>query len=223
MAHSRLLSEEISEFYPEDLAKTKVLYPPVDLSIFKIASGENGSESLHQKFNIPKENLLFLFVSSSHKRKGFPLLEDFFEKTTLPVTLLVAGRELPRNDYKNIHYLGYLNDIEKAYSSVDFSILASKYEPFGLAAIESVAVGKPVVISNMLGAAEVINDNVKIEFDPANGDSLEKAIAAAVKNKGEMTKRALAEPSTKFLVDLSLKHHFDELMELCHKVKSSKA
>lgn len=84
----------------------------------------------------------------------------------MPIELLVAGRPIPKKPYKNIRYLGYLKNIQEAYQAVDLSILASRYEPFGLAPIESLCAGTPVIISANLGAAEVIKTEVKFEFTP---------------------------------------------------------
>ena len=98
----------------------------------------------------------------------------------MPIELLVAGRPIPKKPYKNIRYLGYLKNIQEAYQAVDLSILASRYEPFGLAPIESLCAGTPVIISANLGAAEVIKTDVKFEFTPNSLVSLEKSLKEAI-------------------------------------------
>ena len=60
---------------------------------------------------------------------------------------MVAGRPIDETG-PNIHYLGYRSDIEDVYRAVDFTILASTYEPFGLVGVESVLCGTPVLVAD---------------------------------------------------------------------------
>lgn len=109
-------------------------------------------------------------MSSSHARKGFKLLEKYFENTDLPIALAVAGRPISRKDYKNICYVGYEKNMAALYAQTDFSILASIYEPFGLVPIESLCMGVPVAISENLGCKDYISKAVKEEFNPFSID-----------------------------------------------------
>jgi glycosyltransferase involved in cell wall biosynthesis len=179
VAHSKLMAKELQEFYAVDPQKIKVLYPPSSLVRFSPCSEEERIR-LREQLGLPKDRKVFLFVSSSHERKGFPLLQKFFETTDLPVTLAVAGRPIPQG-LKNIRYLGYRNDIENLYRACDFSILASLYEPFGLAAVESLLCGTPVVIADNVASGEIIPDSSKFTFKCNDLSSLSCAIAQAVK------------------------------------------
>ena len=217
VAHSKLVSREVEHYFGVSSKRVEVIYPPVDLSLFKPSSCAQrlqDRQKIIEEFALDGSKTIFLFVSSSHKRKGFPLLEQFFENTDLPVTLLVCGRPLPKRQYKNIRYVGYVKEMEKFYNGVDFSILASSYEPFGLVAIESIAMGTPVVISKNLGANEVIQDTVKTVFDPVSLSSLSKAIENAIKNKKELSERALMGNDKKFTVNFALPQHVDSMFSL---------
>lgn len=207
IAHSKSVKNELINFYGVNKEKIEVLYPPVDFSVFSRPTEEE-RQRLRRKFDIEDDKISVLFVSSSHKRKGFELLENFFEKTSLPIELLVAGRPIPRKSYKNIRYLGYLKNIKEAYQAVDLSILASRYEPFGLAPIESLCAGAPVVISANLGAAEVIKPNFKFEFEPDSLISLEKALKEAISSL-KMTRQLIKENriSDLFTENLDLEIH----------------
>lgn len=180
VAHSRLMAKELQEFYGIDNLKIKVLYPPSSLTRFSPCS-EQERLRLRRQLDLPEDRKVFLFVSSSHERKGFPLLQKFFETTSLPVTLAVAGRPIPQG-LNNIRYLGYRNDIENLYRACDFSILASLYEPFGLAAVESLLCGTPVVLADNVASGEIIPDASKFTFKCNDSESLSCAIAEAVKS-----------------------------------------
>lgn len=58
-----------------------------------------------------------------------------------------------------IHFLGVRTDIERILKSVDIVVLSSFWEGFGIAAVEGLAAGKPVVVSNVGGLREVVNDD----------------------------------------------------------------
>jgi glycosyltransferase involved in cell wall biosynthesis len=49
----------------------------------------------------------------------------------------------------------------------DFIVLSSHWEGFGLAAVEGMAAGKPVIASNVTGLAEVVG-NAGILFEPGD-------------------------------------------------------
>lgn len=226
VAHSQLVENEIKTYYHIPESRLFLIPPPVDLSIFKPAfKGNLQSTSSKRLCSFPqlKNKTVFLFVSSSHARKGFKLLEKYFENTELPIALAVAGRPLGRNDYKNICYVGYEKNMAALYSQADFSIMASIYEPFGLVPIESLCMGVPVVISENLGCKDYISQAVKEEFDPFSLDSLDKAIRSCLNRKESMTEAAGKEASEKFLVDFSLDKHISKLFEVCELARRENA
>lgn len=94
VAHSQLVENEIKTYYHVPKSRLFLIPPPVDLSIFKPASEGNQQSSSSKRlssFSQLKNKTVFLFVSSSHVRKGFKLLEKYFENTYLPIALAVAG------------------------------------------------------------------------------------------------------------------------------------
>lgn len=103
VAHSPLVEQEILTYYSVPREKLFFIPPPVDLDVFdpkNTSSGETGSARSLSSFPQLKGKTIFLFVSSSHARKGFNLLEEYFEKTDLPVALAVAGRPIPKKNYR---------------------------------------------------------------------------------------------------------------------------
>lgn len=219
IAHSESVKKELIRLNGIDPSKIEVLYPPVDLSIFQ-RIGEEKRKRIREIFGMNKEKISVLFVSSSHKRKGFSLLEEVFETTNLPVELLVAGRPLERKNYKNIRYLGYLKNIQEAYQAADYSILASIYEPFGLAPIESLCSGTPVIISSKLGASEVIKDDYKLEFESASNASLEEVLQKAVENLKVLRQKVSDTPPEQlFSVDLNPTYHAKKIILEAERLK----
>ncbi|OAJ51879.1 glycosyl transferase family 1 [Paraburkholderia ginsengiterrae] len=178
VAHSQLMSRELQRFYGVPAARIDVLYPPVDTTRFRPLDDE-ARAAARRKFELPEDRVIFMFSSTSHERKGYPLLEAFFAQTTLPVCLVVAGRPVPKTS-DTIRYVGYCKEIETLFAAADFTVVASAYEPFGLVGVESVMCGTPLVIADNVGSAETVTGEAKIEFSRQSAGSFERAIHTAV-------------------------------------------
>ncbi len=60
------------------------------------------------------------------------------------------------NLQKRVHYLGVRDDLPNIIKSADVVVVSSHWEGFGLAAIEGMASGKPVIASNVQGLADIV-------------------------------------------------------------------
>lgn len=156
IAHSAMMRDEIIHYYDLKEENVKVIYPPSDPSRFHCGLRKQ-RQAFADTHHIDLSKMNFLFPSTGHKRKGFfELLEAF---KMLPVSgceLFIVGDKPEIPLPPNVHFLGFVNDIEKLYTAVNFTILPSKYEPFGLVVSESLACGTPVIVSTYTGAAELM-------------------------------------------------------------------
>ena len=59
---------------------------------------------------------------------------------------------------EQVKFLGIRQDVAELYRSAHFTVLLSKEEPFGLVAVESMAAGTPVIVSNSGGFRDIITD-----------------------------------------------------------------
>jgi glycosyltransferase involved in cell wall biosynthesis len=164
VAHSPLMRDELRELYGVADHKIDVLYPPVDDARFSpVGAAERAA--LRKRFGFADHEIVLLFPSSSHDRKGLPLIETALRGLDAPFVLAVAGRAPERVDAR-VRHLGYAKQIEDCYRAADFTILASKYEPFGLVGIESVMCGTPVIFPTTLGCCAAIAPHAKHTFEP---------------------------------------------------------
>jgi len=213
VAHSRLMQTELEQIYGIVPSKIHVIYPPVSSqSFFPLAPGER--EMLRERLNFPKDELLFLFVSTGHKRKGFDLLRQYFEAARAPFRLLVAGRPITSTSSR-ISHIGYRNDLGDVYRAVDFTIHPSYYEPFGLACVESLKCGTPVIISDRVGAGEVIADEAKVVMPTLDSKGLAQAIEEAAQRHNSLKDQSRSE-SIRYNDDPI--HHIQALLRLCRSV-----
>ncbi|WP_085315626.1 glycosyltransferase family 4 protein [Derxia lacustris] len=212
VAHSRLMATELRTLYGVADDRLRVLHPPVDTRLFAPPAPAERAE-LRRELGWRDDQVVFLFPSSSHKRKGLPLLRAFFEHTELPVLLAVVGRDVDRPG-RNLASLGYRRDIEKLYRAADYSLLASTYEPFGLVGIESVLCGTPTVLASNIACTEVLDDDACLTFDRADPASLAAVIASAVE-RARAGRHRLADPARHFVdYDPDIDRHLAALLQL---------
>lgn len=211
VAHSQRMADEAQRYYSVAAGKIRLLYPPVDGERFSPV-GPSARQRLRDELGLPHDRAVFLLASTGHRRKGLDLLVEFFRATTLPVTLVVAGRPIDTTA-PNIHYLGYRNDIENVYRAVDFTILASSYEPFGLVGVESVLCSTPVLVAEGVGCAEVIRPPAAIAFERQRDGSLAAVVAESLARWQSGTAR-LPSPLQCLGYDPSVAAHVDALLEI---------
>jgi glycosyltransferase involved in cell wall biosynthesis len=59
---------------------------------------------------------------------------------------------------KRVHFPGYYPDLRPLLASLDIFALTSRYESFGYVTCEAMALGKPVVATNVAGSRELVAD-----------------------------------------------------------------
>ncbi|HEY1609043.1 MAG TPA: glycosyltransferase, partial [Paraburkholderia sp.] len=219
VAHSQLMHDELRELYDVPEAKIRVLYPPVDGARFTPVDA-TARAALRRKFGFADHEIVLLFPSSSHERKGLPLIEAALRDTALPVVLAVAGRP-PARTSERVRYIGYVKEIEDGYRAADFTILASKYEPFGLVGVESVMCGTPVIFPSSVGCCDAIAEHAKFVFSPDDEADLRVTLERAVKARlaGPVLQQAdVARDAV--LYDASVAGHVDALLALATHIRA---
>ena len=214
MAHSELMSRELQRFYGIPQERIHVIYPPVDTARFRPLDQEQRMQ-IRRDSGLPEDRMVFAFSSTSHKRKGYALLEDFFASTDLPICLAVAGRPVPKTSDK-IRYVGYRRDMENFFAAADYTIVASEYEPFGLVGVESVMCGTPLVIADNVGSAEAVRDDAKIVFSRQQSGTFEHAIRQAIATASNGASR-IQQPRRSLVYNPEVDTH---VLALCELIRS---
>jgi glycosyltransferase involved in cell wall biosynthesis len=171
IAISQTVARRIKEYYHRE---SKIIYPPVDLGLFKIASGKNKSQLAGQDF--------YLVVNRLVPYKKTDLVIRAFNQNGLTLYIIGTGSELKRLKKlakSNIHFLGQLTDMEliEYYQNCRAVIFPQK-EDFGLVPLEVQACGKPVIAFGDGGALETIIDGKTGLFFQ---EQTEKSLLEAIK------------------------------------------
>src|SRR3989338_1845495 len=67
---------------------------------------------------------------------------------------------------ENVLFTGFLSgaDRHEMYTAADLFVMPSVSEPFGIAPLESMKLGTPVIISRQYGVSEVVRHALKVDF-----------------------------------------------------------
>lgn len=143
------------------------------------------------------EKIVF-FVGRLVREKGVQVLLDAVPMVLnrMPNTkFIIAGKGPHLNELQNkairmgvghrIYFTGYVDDYTRntLYSWADVAVFPSLYEPFGIVALEGMAAGVPVVVSDVGGLSEIINHNFDgLKAYPGNPRSLADMILHVLQN-----------------------------------------
>src|SRR6266566_1622979 len=152
--------------------KTKIRVIPngVEASRFN-----NGRQPQLIPAGISKDRKTILYVGRIVREKGIFTLLDAFEKLRKQgkdVSLVLVGEGPLKEDLAKEVLRRKLNDRVKLagfvdekklvslYNSSDAFVLPSHYEPFGMVALEAMASRIPVVVSDVGGLSEIVEDGI---------------------------------------------------------------
>lgn len=118
------------------------------------------------KLNWDGNKINLLFVGRLDRQKGLDLFLDVYEKMKLKnIHLYVIGTSVLDNNLpKNTEYVTYLGwvdskNIDEYYQACDVVIMPSRWEGFGLVAVEAMKNSKPVLVSNRGALPELVKEN----------------------------------------------------------------
>ena len=124
-------------------------------------------------------------------QKGLPVLLHAFRRLTQrwpQAALLIAGTGPERAPLQRlaakldiadqIHMLGFQHDVCPVLAALDVFVLPSRWEGFGLATLEAMAAGLPVVVTDVPGSRDLVqHEQTGLVVPPNDSDALAQAIA----------------------------------------------
>jgi glycosyltransferase involved in cell wall biosynthesis len=189
IANSKETQRRITKFYRRE---STVIYPPVEIQNPK--SEILNLKQLHNYSNSQIPNKYFLTVSRLARAKHIDLLIETCQKLEENLVIVGKGREEARlralihnskfkiqNDkqQKSITLLGEVNDelLGELYKSAKGFLFAGEDEEFGIAPVEAMGYGLPVIAYRSGGIPETVVDGTTgVLFDELTIRSLTKAI-----------------------------------------------
>ena len=116
--------------------------------------------------NYDEETILLCMVGSFTEQKNHKLMIKIMGLLPSKYHLLLLGegvllreiemivKQMKLND--RVHFMGFRKDVPQIMKTCDIVVIPSKWEGFGLVAVEAMACGKPVVCSSVPGLEDVV-------------------------------------------------------------------
>ncbi|SMC96197.1 glycosyltransferase family 4 protein [Pedobacter africanus] len=181
--HNLRLTEEQ---FGKRLPNGKVIFNPVKLSgnivPFPNTSGQYKLACLGRLFLLDKGQDMLIRILASEKWKARPLTVSFIGKGDDEAALKDMAALL---GVKNVDFRGHIHDIEHMWGEYHALILPSRSEGLPLSMVEAMSAGRPVIISNAGGNAELVEEGVTGFIGYPDEASFEAAMERAWERREE--------------------------------------
>ena len=183
-----------------ELAKTKLktkkieYLPGVGLNIKQFTDCKIDKEQKRKELNLPNEAFVVLSVGELNENKNHKVvIEALAQLNNSSIHYVIAGVGekkdslilLAKEVGVNLHVLGFREDVCEIYKASDVFVFPSFREGLGLAAIEALASGLPLICSDNRGTREYQFDGV-IVCDPHNSSEFATAIQRVLTDKANI-------------------------------------
>lgn len=154
----------------------RILNTKVDKILYKLSLG------------LKPENIMILSIGELIKRKNHEVIIRALGKLQNPNIFYVIAGKGPLQDalsklaadlgiQDNVKFLGFRSDIPELCNTADISAFPSKIEGLGLAGIEAMAAGVPLISSNVHGILDYVKDGITgYAIKPDDVDGFAEAI-----------------------------------------------
>ena len=195
LAVSTITKEKfIGEFGVED-SRVLVLPPGTDVERFARRNREGCRAELRRSLGLDPATPILLFVSMNFEVKGLDYvmrgLAQLKRETEQPVPLLFIVGRGNEGQYRrlagelgigeNVRFSGVTGreNLDAIYLGSDLFAMLSRFDTFGMAALDAMAASLPVVLSGNVGAKDLVRDGVNgfVVGDPADAAAVAERLA----------------------------------------------
>ena len=166
-------------------------------------------ESLH----LSEEDTLLLSIAEFTPRKRHPDLLNALAKVANPnihLALAGEGKTKPEMEQlakqlgidKQVHFLGYRNDIPTLIQAANAVLLVSQQEGLPRSIMEAMCLNTPVIGSNIRGTQDLLEDGCGLLVELGNTDALAKAMMRVAEDPESLS--AMAEKAKVKMKDYDL-------------------
>ena len=173
---STLVKNELLSVYDIPESKMHVIHPGVSLKRFSSLDRKNCRLHIRRRHGLSESDVVVLFVGMNFEIKRLKLVIEgvakliMEEKRGSSLKVLVVGkgnsasyqalaRDLGITD--RVIFAGVTHEVEKYYLASDLFAMPSQFDTFGMAVLEAMAAGLPVIITEKVGAKDLVTDGVQ--------------------------------------------------------------
>jgi glycosyltransferase involved in cell wall biosynthesis len=199
---SNSTGKDLSQLHPSVARRMVTISPGVDEGFFASVPHRE-QQRVRDRYGLPGRYLLAL--ASFHPRKNLGCLVEAYDRfrsrNPERLQLLLAGKggrdsarvlaRVSRSPFRDdILLCGYVprEDLPALYSGAELFVLVSRYEGFGIPAVEAMASGIPVVVSDLEVFREVCGE-AAFRTDPQDPESIAETIASSLRDTPDRARR----------------------------------
>jgi glycosyltransferase involved in cell wall biosynthesis len=217
---------------------TRTIYNAIPDEFFNVTHDRHG---VRRELEIPDDARIILYVGRLAKYKGCDTLlaamAPILEQDNLYLLFVgvldptIAGSEEMLDQMKNqsqieawgerVRFLGYRKDIPQLMATADVLAHPTTMEGFGLTLVEAMAVGLPIVTTNVEGIPEVLQGTDSIMVAPTDPQSLRGAVLSTLKRSPSEVTQA-SEKGRKRAEKFRLQSRTDMLIMFFNEIISKK-
>lgn len=215
--------------------KNVYIIPSVGLDNARFRNIQIDRDTYRKSIGVDKNKIMILTVGELSERKNQQIIIKAIGKLEHKekYVLVICGHAIVNSsiesDLKNlakelcveIRMLGHRLDIPEINACADIAVIASLREGFGMAGVEAMAVGVPVIGSDVQGIREyVVPGKTGFFCDPKNEDTLANAIDTLT-NMDEEKKNFMKEECKKMALRFDVSESKEKMMEIYKKILES--
>ncbi|HET7812430.1 MAG TPA: glycosyltransferase [Steroidobacteraceae bacterium] len=158
-----------------DSGNSAVIYNGVDSDHFEVTDSLEAGKRLRASLGVKPESLLFGTVGMCRPEKNQEVLLSTLRRlrvARVDAHLVIAGagplldhlkrRACELEIADRVHFVGAIEDVRPVLAAIDLFVLPSTaVESFSNAALEAMSMGRPVILSDIGGAREMISDGIE--------------------------------------------------------------
>jgi len=190
---SHLVAQALIDTYPGIHERVQVLHPGVATRRFATCHKNEVKAAAKVGFGLSSSDTVLLFVGMNFEVKRLQLVMEALATLGRPVLearklkLLVIGKgDIARYSRlaaalgiaSNVCFAGVQTDMVRTYAAGDVLVMPSRMDTFGLVVLEALAAGLPVILTERVGAVDVVRSTgcgIVLDADP-DRTSLAEAI-----------------------------------------------
>lgn len=230
IAMSRMARDQVCRRYGLTGTEVEVLYHGVDTDAFSPGVRRRRRAEQRRTLGVG-DDLVVLFVGNDDSRKGADILLEGLHalgESRRGVRALIAGR--PRSARAltalagslgvKVDILGFRDDIPGLLAAADLFVLPSRFDIFGMSALEAMAAGVPPLVSRTAGVSEILThgeDGWLMETEDPQG------LARGIRELADPARReSMGLRARETAKRYSMDRHLDRLLEIYREVAEEK-
>lgn len=171
ITNSRKTRREIIETFSVPERRISVIYPGVNTDQFSPERRVALRAQARRLWQVPDSSFTLAFVGTGFFRKGLAFVFQMvceLKARGIATTVLVAGKGKLSSFGKlarhlgidaDVRFLGHQRSIVEVLAAADLFTLPSLFEPFGIAPLEAMACGMPILLTKNCGITELLTDS----------------------------------------------------------------